>query len=128
MAIKQTQHCDRCGVEIAEEKTRPGFPQISWCFFRKALGLFKDQHGAPVLQEQWVGKVNRLEFCQEHGQAFNQLLKGFVAGDARVVAVGNELNAEDLQDWSRKQNAVKDAFDAADAEYKKAKAAAQVKR
>lgn len=122
MAIKTTQHCDRCHSEIPEDSARPGFPQISWCFFRKGLRLLKRVSGEPVLSEDWQGMVNRLEFCQEHGQQFNALLKAFVSGEPALAECLDLLFEEDGAAWNAKQEAVeaeyKSAVEAFDADQK----------
>lgn len=96
MAIETVEKCDICAAEISKDPTRPGFPQLSWCYFRKAPGVFVNAAtGEPVLQETWQGDVNRLEFCELHGHAFNVLLKAYIAKDLDLATLLGRLLVDD---------------------------------
>lgn len=103
MAIKTTHHCDQCQTEILPDPTRPGFPQLSWCFFRKGSQVGRKPSGEPVLQQSWQGKVNRMEFCADHGQELNVLLKAFAAKDPALMGLIQVLQKADDSDRAGKE-------------------------
>lgn len=111
MAIITSQHCDRCQAEIPEVTERPGFPQMSWCFYKKGYQIFRDALGAPVLKEGWQGAVSRTEFCQAHGQDLNVILKAYASGEARLTSLISVLRSEDDATWARKQDRLKREYD-----------------
>ncbi len=102
MAIITKNHCDKCQAEIAEEADRPGFPQLSWCYYRQGLQRVTDSVGLPFLRLAWFGKVNRVELCQKHGSEFNAIFKRFIAGDARIEALLKQVTAEDTEAWDQR--------------------------
>lgn len=113
MAIETTERCDVCGAEIEKDVSRPGFPQLSWCYFQKGLGVFRNGvTGEPLLQSAWQGSVNRLEFCAEHGRQLNAILKAFSANDPGLAAF-RELFAEDTLAAAKRDEAARNEYDAA---------------
>lgn len=106
MAIIQRAECDICEAEIPEIRGRHGFPQMSWCFYREAKGIALDPNKKPVLQDKWMGKVNRMEFCQKHGEMVNVLLKALFAESPKLMPVLDELVTDDRKSWGDKMAAV----------------------
>lgn len=119
MAIRQKQYCDICesflgegneGAEIIKEKGQSSFPQLTWVFHKLGNAIYKRQDGKPVLIEQWQGKPNRLEFCNDHAAQLNTLLKAFCKNDYRLMDLLDELVVEDEKTWSEKQEKIKKDF------------------
>jgi hypothetical protein len=62
------------------------------------------------METTWQGKVNRLEFCQKHGENLNVLLKAFMTSDSRLQAVMVTLCEEDEAAWANKQTDIEFEF------------------
>lgn len=90
----QDEHCDVCGAEIAKERERVAFPQFYWTFYRKAKALFRDHAGDAVLGETWQGKVLRCELCQDCGETFDAMVRGFFERDQHLLLAARTLEAE----------------------------------
>lgn len=102
MAIETTEKCDHCGQDIDKVPERPGFPQMSWCYYRKGPQIVQDQAGKKHLIDRWQGQVYRREFCQGHGMLFNALINAFMEMDPRLMGVVTAL-AQDNEASYREQ-------------------------
>lgn len=108
--IKNDVSCDYCKDCVCNEKHRPGFPQLTWCYYREGKRLLKDHEGNVMLDNTWTGSVNRIEFCQCCGKKFNSLLKAFMSKDSRLLEILNTLEKEFDIKFGAKQKAVDEEY------------------
>lgn len=122
MSIRTTEYCDICefiaqkkGIESAIIKNpqgRPAFAQMMWTYYKKGLQILKKMDGSdePILEQNWLGAPNRLEFCDDHSKYFNVMLKNFCTRDYDLIKLLDKQVAEDDEEWAEKQTAKEKEF------------------
>ena len=116
MSIRQEIYCDICEFEHGEQSAEsrinkpegcPGYPQVTWTYFKLGLEIVDQPGKMPHLTHRWQGSVDRMEFCPDHAHQLNALLKAFMKEkDPRLMKILDELASEDAQNWADKQDAI----------------------
>ena len=126
--IRQKEYCDICELEYGEESPkaeilkdleRPAYPQLTWTYFKKGLQILTDPKGKAHLQKNWLGSVNRQEYCVDHARRYNTLLKAFCKSDSELMDLLDKLQIADDLNWAKKQEKIEDEFKALNKKPKK---------